>query len=256
MWKMRRRPRNGPLPFKYVFVISFVIFAVLTLMALVYINKGIEPIVMSIAETKSKQIASRAINDAISKKIVEDMNVDELFIRHEEGTYSFNPKEYSRIVSEATIRVQKYLDYVEAGKIDQFDTTLNDIEIEYERAGADGIVFDIPLGVATNNVLFENLGPRIPVRFEIIGSVESKIRMTKVEMGINNTLLEVYIDFKVIANVVIPFSQENTVVKNEVFIGNIFIPGDVPYYFGTGDDAQPVIPIDPKKSKENQEDGN
>ncbi len=224
-------------------------------MGLLYVNKGLEPIIMSIAETKSRQIATRAINDAISKKIVEEMDVEELYIVHEgaDGVYSFNGEVYNRIVSEATIRVQKYLDYVEAGKLDELDTAMNDIQIEYERVGdTEGIVFDIPLGAATKNALFENLGPRIPVRFEIIGSVESEIRADKVELGINNTYLELYIDFKVIANVVIPFSSENTVIENSVRIGDLFIEGDVPYYYSPGarEGAQPVIPVKPEKERE------
>lgn len=244
--------RKGPLPFRYVFVISFIIFIFTTVQGLWIVNKGIEPSLISIAETKTRQVAAQAINDAISKKIADGIDVENLIIVHGNDSekvpsYSFNSQVYNRLISEATERVQTYLDYVEAGDLDKLETFKNDIDIDYEGTeNQQGIVYSIPLGMATNNVLLSNFGPRIPVRFEMIGDVVSNIDTKVKETGINNTYLEVYINIKVEMNVIIPFSTKNTEVSNSVKIGDLFIQGDVPYYYngdnGNGGNPSIVLP--------------
>lgn len=251
--KRRLRRRGGPLPFRYVFIISFIIFIIATVQGLWIVNKGIEPSLISIAETKTRQVAAQAINDAISKKIAEGIDVENLIIIHnndsdQSPSYSFNSKVYNRLISEATERVQTYLDYVEAGDLDKLETFKNDIDIDYEGSQEQqGIVYSIPIGMATNNVLLSNFGPRIPVRFEMLGDVISDIDTKVKETGINNTYLEVYINIKVEMNVIIPFSTKNTEVSNSVKIGDLFIQGEVPYYYngdngGNGGDPSIILP--------------
>jgi sporulation protein YunB len=252
-FKFKKRPlRNGPLPLKYTLLIGFIIFNLFTAQGLWIINKGIEPSLMSIAETKTRQIAAQAINDAISKKIADDIDINELIVIHENSNgeavgYSFNPKIYNRVTSEANIRVQKYLDYVEAGELEKLQSFKNDINIDYEQSRVEkGIVYYIPIGRATNNTLLSNLGPRVPVRFEILGAVTTDIETVREESGINNTYLDIYIIIKVQMNVVVPFSKRNIEVSNRVKLGDLFLEGDVPdYYNGNGNSAFPPVVIPP-----------
>jgi sporulation protein YunB len=216
------------------------------------VNKGIEPTLISVAETKTRQIAAQAINDAISKKIAEEVDIHELIIIHKDNAgeaigYSFNPQIYNRIISESTNRVQKYLDYVEAGEIEKLESFKNDFEIDFEESNKqNGIVYFIPLGVATKNELLANLGPKVPVRFEIIGDVVSKVETRMKETGINNTYLEVYLNIHVQMNVVIPSLQKDVSMSNSVKIGDLFLPGKVPqFYNGNQNGMNPAI-IPPK----------
>ncbi|MCD8502072.1 MAG: hypothetical protein LRY71_10840 [Bacillaceae bacterium] len=69
MYKRRRfLPRKGPLPFRYVFLISFIIFCVMTVQGLYLVERGIRPTLLDIAQTETQRIATLAINDAVSKK--------------------------------------------------------------------------------------------------------------------------------------------------------------------------------------------
>jgi sporulation protein YunB len=249
-----RLPRRGPLPFRYVFLLSFVFFVFSTAIGLWIVNEGIEPTLMSVAETKTRQIATEAINDAISKKIAEDVNINELIIIHKDNAgeaigYSFNPLIYNRITFEATERVQKYLDYVEAGDIEKLESFKNGIDIDFEKPNnRQGILYFIPLGVATKNALLSNLGPKVPVRFEIIGDVISKVETRMKETGINNTYLEVYLKIRVQMNVIIPSLKKDITISNSVKIGDLFLPGKVPqFYNGNQNGFQPAV-IPPKKT--------
>ncbi|RBW71277.1 sporulation protein YunB [Bacillus taeanensis] len=246
----RLRRRRGPLPFRHVFVLSFFIFAVLTVQGLWIVEKGIEPTLMRYAETKTRQIAEKAINDAISKKVVsEDMDMSELIITHRiEGSdqvgFSFNQQVNNRILSEATNRVQKHLDLIEEGNLDELKAFLEseDLELEFEETeSGTGLIYWIPLGAATNNALLSNLGPLVPIRFQFIGDVQSGMETKATSVGINNTYLEVLLNLSVDVNLVLPFSTKTAPISTTVRVGDLFLPGKVPdvYYQGQGGTAPP-----------------
>lgn len=246
--KTRKRRRfKGPLPFKYVLFISFIIFLLMTFGSLIIINKNIEPTLIGIAESRARQFAAQAINDAIDKDISESIDINELIVKHEnagEPSYSFNPQVYNKAISESQKRVQKYLNLVEAGDLEQLENFKNDIEIDVNKTKKEtGIIYYIPLGMATKMTLLSNLGPKIPVRLEIIGDVTSDVEAKIAESGINNTFLEVYINVKVHMNVIIPLIENPIEVSNQVRIGDLFHPGKVPqYYNGSGQGIPAVIP--------------
>jgi len=244
-WKVRSN--RGPLPLKYVVLITFIIFSLLTVVSLIIINRNLEPTLMNIAETRARQFAAQAINDAIDKHISQNVDINELIVKHEnagEPSYSFNPQIYNKVISDAQNRVQTYLDLVEAGEIEKLEDFRNDINIDKEKTkDTRGIVYHIPLGMATKMTLFSNLGPEIPVRLQILGDVKSDVEAKIAESGINNTFLEVYINVKVHMTVIIPLIEKPIEVANQVRIGDLFHPGKVPqYYNGTGTGNPVVIP--------------
>ncbi|MDX5476293.1 MAG: sporulation protein YunB [Bacillaceae bacterium] len=258
MQKLRRRSR-GPLPLKYVFLITFVFFNIFTVISLLVINKGIEPFLMSIAETKARQIAAQAINDAVSKKITDNINVNELFVKIDgQNAYIVNSQVVNRVLSETTLRVQRYLDLVESGDLQELESFKNDINIDYEQSKKqNGIVYSIPLGMSTGITLFSNLGPKIPVRFEILGDVVSQVETDIVERGINNTYLEVNVNVTVQMNVIIPLLQNQIEISNPVKIGDLLVMGDVPqfYHGGGGNGAGGFVPVmvpDEEKEENNE----
>jgi len=236
--KRRNWITKGPLPFKYVLLISFIFFNILTVFSLIFINKNLEPSIMSIAETRARQFAAQAINDAIDKNISENVNINELIVKHEnngETAFSFNPQVYHKVTADASKRVQKYLDLVEAGELEQLDNFKNDININRENTKAsNGIVYHIPLGMATGMTLLSNLGPEIPVRLQILGDVTSNVETKIIPSGINNTYLEAYINVKVQMNVIIPLKEEPIEVSYQVKVGDLFHTGKVPQYYNPG----------------------
>lgn len=111
---------------------------------------------------------------------------------------------------------------------------------------------EIPLGQATENSLLANLGPKIPIKFTIVGDVNTDIEEKIETVGINNTWISINIIVTVKAKVVIPFATETATVTRPIQIMGQFIPGEVPIYYNqSGDPIQPALPIDPNiKDKE------
>ncbi|WP_054636163.1 sporulation protein YunB [Thalassobacillus sp. C254] len=250
MGKNRRWKRQkGPLPFRYVFLLSSIIFIALTIQGLWLVDQGIRPTLIAIAKTETQKIATQAINDAISKKIVENIDMEELMVIEKDNqgnitSVGFNPQVSNRVLSEATLRVQKYLKMVEEGKIE--DLGLPDgIEMEFDKETftENGIIHMIPLGQATNNALLAHLGPKVPVRFTAIGDVKATMTESIYESGINNTYIRVSLDLEVDVKVVIPFATDDAVVPTSIPIGMVFVSGQVPdfYNHGQGDMPAPAI---------------
>jgi sporulation protein YunB len=255
MFGNRRRPRKGPLPFRNVFVISIVIFAILTAQGLWLINKGIRPAIMEIAVTRTEQIATESINDAISKKIVQS-DLRNIEIYRENGEVSFDPETFTRTLSEVTLRVERFLKKAEQGKLDEWQ---NAEEIQVE-TGTDepqefGEIAKIPLGQATGIPLLANLGPEIPVRITPMGTVRTEIKTEWDEVGINWIPYRLYIQIVVDVRVIIPFETEIRTITNEIPLASGILKGDVPNFYspGGGGGVQPTIPIDPEEEKINSE---
>ncbi|WP_245613722.1 sporulation protein YunB [Alkalihalobacterium bogoriense] len=240
--KKTRPKKRGPLPFRYVFLLSFIIFTLLTVQGLWLVEKGIRPTLMYIAVTETQTLATAAINDAINKKIVEEIDVEELMIidRDESGRISsmrINTQLSTRIMAEATMRAQNYLRLMEQGRMHELAIP-DGVDVEWNNGNQsfsdEGIIHNIPLGQATDNALLAHLGPSVPVKFSAIGNVITDMRTETEYVGINNTAVTLYLDIEVDVRVIIPFATEKQVVPTSIPIGYIFISGDVPEFYNVG----------------------
>ncbi|MBB5324360.1 sporulation protein YunB [Anoxybacillus tepidamans] len=244
---MGRWPKRGPLPFRYLFLLTFVLFMMSTAVSLWIINKGIEPTLMRIAEKETKRIANLVINSAINQQITEDdLDVKDL-ITVQQDTYGnissidFNGAVVSRILAKTTNRVQKNLKAASQGKLHELEVP--DIEIETNGLKNDGIIYYIPIGQATNNALLGNLGPRVPVRFYVIGDVISDVKKTIQPFGINNALVEIAVHIEVNVQVVIPFATKPATVSTDIPIAMRIIQGEVPNFYNNGGNSDPSFEI-------------
>jgi sporulation protein YunB len=243
----KRRRKRGPLPFQYVFLATFIIFTLFTFQGLWIINKGIKPTLINIAETKTKQFATMAIQAAVNKRINDDLDSEQIVTieKDDQGNIAsigWNSKVVNRVLRQSTERVQLYLQNIEAGTVPPPGTPPG-VEIEMEDGSIAGspIIEYIPLGEATNNVLLANLGPKVPVRFNIIGNVKSDVVKKISEFGINNSMIEISVHMDVNMRVVIPFATETVSVSTDIPIDVRVINGEVPYFYngGGGGDMTP-----------------
>jgi sporulation protein YunB len=225
MFRPRRRWKN-PLSRTKAFFIAFVIFLVMTIQFLVFVEKRLEPTLLILASQKAEQLAKEAITDAVTKRISQqgvDFNQIVQIEKDNEGNiqaYQFNFKEYARIVGETTSRVQNKLQEFEREKVDR----------------------TIPLGLATGNSFLAQMGPNLPVTFVPIGSVKTRLDTELSEAGINMVLVTVYIFVDVDLRIVIPFATEQKTVTTKIPITHSLVIGDVPQYLYNNPDGKPDVP--------------
>ena len=200
-----------------IFICLFISFILLN-----YISKIVVPIFMSYVESEMKNMSVNIINKTISSELsnIENMILITKNNSNEIQMIDFESKEVNKLLVKVTDKL-----------LESLKNDINNKKYDISYYGK-GIIYEIPLGVITNNVYFENLGTKIPVKLNIIGDVYSNIKTNIKEYGINNALLEVYINISVTERVIIPFKSEKINISVDVPISIKLIQGKIPEYYG------------------------
>ncbi len=101
----------------------------------------------------------------------------------------------------------------------------------YSKNKKDNIILRYPIGLASNNILINNLGYRIPLKLELNSNVLTGIKTKVTNYGLNNALIEVYLKVSFTSNVVY-FSLDDAIKSEyEVLLASKMIMGRVPEMF-------------------------
>ncbi|PEY31487.1 sporulation protein YunB [Bacillus cereus] len=222
------RFRKGPLPFRHVLLISFIIFLLLTLQGFWIVNKSIQPTLIEYGEVQTHKMATVVMTKAVKDRIKEGFDVDSLMkVQNDKNgkvsTIDLNTKQVNEILTSTTAYIEKYLHQMEKGD-------MKALGLPEET----GVSMSVPLGRITDNALLGNLGPDIPIDFTTIGHVNTDIKQNVKPHGINNTAIEVVMEVDVTLQVIIPFRTKEITVKQNIPIATRIVQGEVPSYYGSG----------------------
>lgn len=201
------------------------------------VNKKVTPLLMETAKEETNKLSTMIINDAINKQVVNGISFDKLFILtyNKDGTLAtidFDSVIVNKVLTTITNNVELNIKYLEQGNIELLELSDN-ILVKYDdNKLKQGIIYEVPLWVSYNNPFITNLAPRIPVKINLIGSVDSNVRTEIRNYGINNALIETFVDVTVYLKVILPFQSQKTEVKTSVPIAIKMINGHVPEYYG------------------------
>lgn len=104
-------------------------------------------------------------------------------------------------------------------------------DIKVERGN--GIVLAMPLGVVSDSIFLTNLGPRIPVYVHFIDSVLTQVKTKGTDYGINNVLLEVYLNVKISYEIISPVIAEKKMLEYQLLLDSKVIQGSVPNWYSS-----------------------
>lgn len=231
---------------KIVIILIFIIFFIFLMFRL--LNKKVSPILLEYAEQETEKLATLIINSAITKQVVEGLTMDNLFIltTDEKGeiiSIDFNSVIVNKVLTTTTSSVEMNLKYLEQGKTELLDLPDN-ILVNYENYDLkNGIIYEIPIGIVFQNSFLSNLGPKIPVRINLIGSIVSSVETKVTNYGINNALIEVYIKLKLGIKVILPFTSDKMTVETLVPVALKLVRGNVPEYYANGYLSSPLLSI-------------
>ena len=209
----------------------FLIFS-FTLMISLLLKKGIDTVLKSIAENELKNISTYIINEGVSTVVKEEMQIDELLnmVTNSDGeiiTVDFNTNKVNSSLNKVNNNILINLKKLERGEYN----SLNNVIFKKEAIN-NGFIYYIPLGVITKNPVTADLGPKIPVKATIMGSVTSNIKTKVTPYGINNSLLEVTLQISANINFLMPFVSDKVTVENEIPLILKIINGKVPEVYG------------------------
>ncbi|MCJ7840314.1 sporulation protein YunB [Lederbergia sp. NSJ-179] len=236
-----RRRQRGPLPLRYVLLLSFVFFIFSTVLGLWIANRGIKPTLINYAESQTGKIAPMVVAKAVEDVLpqVKDLSEVTESVPDEPGQPSiqYRTDVINKIQAELSREIQLNLNEAEKGNLEELEMKTG-VEIDYDKSSEDeGIAYSFPLGQATNNALLGNLGPKIPIRFSAVGNVKTNVEHKVEHYPINNTFITVVVAVEVNVQIIIPFATKTAVVKQDVPIAAGFYRGDVPQFYHNGADG-------------------
>ena len=234
-----RRKRIGRIKKKNLFFILLLVTIISIFSLLFYISKKIEPILLETAELEVNKFSTIIVNKAISQVLEDKINADNIFEmsknkNDEIQTIDFNPVIVNQILSVATTVVQSNLKLLESGELESIG--VYDMDLSKNRINdlEKGIIMRIPMGVVSNNSLFSNLGPKIPIRLHYLGDVNSNITTNITQYGINNAMIEVGIHIEMTAQIILPLMTKKKVLDYNIPVVIKIVQGIVPSYYGNG----------------------
>ena len=188
-------------------IISLIFFS---LVLIYFYSKKLSPILIKYASIEGKNKAIDVISKNISKSICNSYNDNDLFIVEKDKngnieTVDYNSKTINNLLSISTKQAIK-----------NFNSLKDKKYISY-----------IPLGASTNNIFFNNLGPKIPIKLELDGNVMSSLNTNVKEYGMNSALVEVSIRLESNISIIIPFNKKDIKIVNNIPISIKLIKGNI-----------------------------
>lgn len=234
--RLKRRIKIKKINFLILAIIIILIGVVLTFN---FINKKVSTVIMNYATLEAKKLSSIIINKAISKHITEKIDPDDLFTITQDSngeikSIDFNSSEVNRFLTETTNSVQINLRNIEKGDIDALEFS-DSVLVDYDKEKLrQGIIYEISSGIIFNNSLLNNIGPKIPVKISLVGDATSSVSSEVTNYGINNALIEVYVNLEINEQVILPFYEDVIKVTSKVPVALKLVTGTVPKYYVSG----------------------
>lgn len=236
-----RRKRNL-FPIILISIVIAVIYLFYT------VNQRLTPIYLQYAEVQTEKIASHVISEAITERISNVLDVNDV-IQHvptensDQVTVKYNTEVINRILADVRTTVDENLDEIAKGNVDILPLA-EDIQYDSTQMQAQGgVVFFVSLGQVTNMPLLGNLGPKIPIRFHIIGDAQANVVPYIKEFGINNAYVEVNIILKVQVKIIVPLATKTAFVEQTIPVAIGLVQGPVPQVYSSGEGGTPSIEV-------------
>ena len=160
-------------------------------------------------------------------------------VRKENGDISlvrYDTKKLNQFTIELTSLLTKDLDLMVKGDFEELDLDIGRISSNSYLKVDEGILFLISLGSATGNSLLANIGPKIPLNLSVIGNVQADVHSKVTNYGLNNALIEVFVDVQIQMVIQMPFLSEKVKIKKTIPLTMEMIQGDIPNYYLDSED--------------------
>lgn len=200
------------------------------------LSNKIGPVYLDIAENEVKKLVILVINNSINDDVINEIGNNELFDivknnNNEIVLIDYNSVNVNKFLALVVRTVSNNLDLIENGK---YNLLSFDLEGYDNKLLNKGIIANIPFGSLLGLNLLSNIGPRVPVKFNLIKDVSGGIDTKINEYGINNAYMEVLVKVKVNVNINLLFLSRTINIECSVPISMKIIQGNIPNFYTGG----------------------
>lgn len=184
-----------------------------------YYSNNIQTKLISITKFKLNNYTNKVILDKIDHDMVGEQIMDIIILNKNNGD----------IVS-IDYNVDKTYEILRKGIDDIYDSIgkSNDFDEELE---SHNFILSYPIGLASKSVILNNLGPKIPIKINMINNVKTSLSTRVTNYGINNILLEMYIVINVNHQIIYSYIEEVN-ESYEILVASTLLPGKIPNIYG------------------------
>ena len=217
--------------FKYkkkinISLLKFIVPSIILLSCsfLIYINVNITPKYLNITDEIINVYNNQLIMDFISADALTKNKLSDLI------QLVKNSQEQIVAIDYNVENSYKILAEISAGLKDGLTNINYDNFHNYNYDVKDGLVLYFPLGMVSNLIYFNNLGPKVPVKIDFLTSLTTGLQTKVTNYGINNVLIEMYLNISIQSNVIIPATNKNLENNYNVLLSAKVVVGQVPSY--------------------------
>ncbi|MBU3131288.1 sporulation protein YunB [Clostridium gasigenes] len=191
------------------FILVIITILILFNSILYFFDKSILPAILQIAETKMTSEATKIINETSLKVYSNDFDYSDIILIEKDNLGNIT------MVRADTVK----LNYLAAQLMLESNKRLEELE---------EIGIKVPVGYITKQSVIYNLGPKVTVRMEQIGNVESHYESIFESAGINQTRHKIYLNVKMKLKVIVPLNIKEIEVTSQIPISETIIVGQIP----------------------------
>ena len=210
--------------------LSFILVVLLTFFLFHNFNKNINSNLIEISNAEINRVTYSFITNKINNNILNSETLKDILIinKNEKGEIlyvDFNLDKSYKLLDKISLILSDSIKDLENGEI---DVAYLDNSLTHK---ANGIILSIPLGSTLKSNYFYNLGPKIPVKVNFIGSVLTNLQTKVTNYGLNNALVEVFIYLEFHNQIMTPFNIKDIEFKYDAVIASMMIEGEVPSFY-------------------------
>lgn len=215
-------------PYLWLMVV-ILLFGVL----LYWFDQSLQPALRQVATIRLKQMATHAINKAITEQVAQSDTFSDLMEWKLDAAGNingavFNQKAHAGMTAECIRVVEQTLDQLQ--RMPQ----------------------QVPLGMLLDSSLLMHFGPQMELTMMPAGIVRAQMGSQWKEAGINTMMLEIYVDVSAEVRVLVGFDSASATIQTRIPLTYAVINGQIPQYYmkqsPTGQNQLPGTLLMPPKS--------
>ncbi len=221
-------------------IITFILYLFLfvfigSVIFIYYFQKKLGPELITCAENQVKYLTTLVVNNSIRK--YHKTSTEDNFLKmtkNEQGEIiliEYNTKTINETTTKITEILESDLQNMTKGNLQEIDLKLDKITEDYYEKINDGIILTVSVGTATGSSLLANTGPKIPLKLKLVGEVNTTLKSKVKEYGLNNAIIEIYVETETTTVIQMPFLSKEVVIKNEIPLTMQLIQGTLPEYY-------------------------
>lgn len=237
--KLRKKYTLKRLKLSEKIVITITLLVIGVFISFKYISNEVTPVLMRYAEVEARKFINIIINKSINESNIDDLD-NLIVVKYNNDTIStvdFNVNIVNNMLALIGDKIDENMKKLEDG-------TLSGIPGYSDADLKDGIIYRLPSGLFFKDNIISNIGPKIPVKIDMRGSITTNIDTKLTNYGINNALVEISINITLEEQILLPYTVKTITVENSIPVVLKIIEGTVPKYYSNGiNGSSPTLSI-------------